>query len=332
MKSEDLEDAGALKIVCRGCGAKFDVSEFEPFSSFDCPQCGTPLRVPKLFGKYQIEKLFGQGGMSAVYRAIDPEFSRYVAIKIMAEKAADEPALVRRFLAQARMVAQVDHPGIVPIYDSGVVGNQPFLVMKFMDSGTMESRIKQRNPAEIPSLLGMLAVVTGGLQAAMRLGIIHHDIKPGNILISSDGSAGLSDFDLAEAPAFLLDDSSRDWISPAYVSPERLLTGEEDCRGDIFSMGVTAYEAVTGQIPYATDGDAEKLLERRRHPVHLPVTDLNPALSREFSDLLDEMMAFRPEERPDYREIIAGFQQESRRLAAGGKGSPLKRFFGFGRS
>ncbi|MBO5689830.1 MAG: serine/threonine protein kinase [Lentisphaeria bacterium] len=322
-----MEQPERIKIICRNCEAKFDVTDFEPFSTFICPECGTKLRVPRQFGPYQLDKICGRGGMSNIFRAIDPEFSRYVAVKILrAEVAADE-SLRRHFLAQAQLIAKIDHPGVVPIYDSGVFQEQTYLVMKYMDGGSFEHLMNHGQLPELPVLLNALASVAGGLQALLRTGIIHHDVKPGNIMFNrEDGNAGLVDFDLAESP--LMDgvmSGSEDWASPAYVSPEWLETGKEDFRGDIFSFGVTAYELITGQIPYLTDGDALVLLERRRHPIYLQASDLNPAISSEFSAFLDAIMAYRPADRPEYPEIIRAFQKESLRLSA--KPGALKRIF-----
>lgn len=322
-----MEQPERIKIICRNCEAKFDVTDFEPFSTFICPECGTKLRVPRQFGPYQLDKICGRGGMSNIFRAIDPEFSRYVAVKILrAEVAADE-SLRRHFLAQAQLIAKIDHPGVVPIYDSGVFQEQTYLVMKYMDGGSFEHLMNHGQLPELPVLLNALASVAGGLQALLRTGIIHHDVKPGNIMFNrEDGNAGLVDFDLAESP--LMDgvmSGSEDWASPAYVSPEWLETGKEDFRGDIFSFGVTAYELITGQIPYLTDGDALVLLERRRHPIYLQASDLNPAISSEFSAFLDAIMAYRPADRPEYPEIIRAFQKESLRLSA--KPGTLKRIF-----
>ena len=307
-----------LKIICRNCRAKYDVTSFEPFSQFACPACGTVLKVPRRFGRYLLEKICGKGGMAAVYRAIDPEYSRHVAVKIMSKEAAAEENLVRQFIDQAHLVSRIDHPGIIPIYESGVIDSQPYLVMKYMDGGSFELRQKEKRLPELPTLLTNIAVVAGGLQAALQAKIVHHDIKPGNILSGTDGSVGLGDFDLAELHNNELQ-PPREWASPAYVSPEWLASGEEDFRGDIFSLGVTAYELLTGQIPYTTDGDAEVLLEKRRHPIHLPAADFNPSLSAEFSAFLERMMAFRAEDRPPYAEIIRMFLQEGRRIADSGR-------------
>ena len=317
-----------LKIICRNCNAKFDVTEFEPFSTFICPGCGSKLRVPKKFGAFLLERVCGIGGMSTVYRAIDPAMSRRVAIKVMAPDAAADEALRSHFLLQAQLIAKIDHPGVIPVYSSGVEQDQPYLVMKYMDSGSFEQLMRDGQLPEPPELLNLLAIVAGGLQAMLRTGIIHHDLKPGNIMYNSDGSVGLCDFDLAESP--LLNGAmcgSGEWASPAYVSPEWLESGSDDFRGDIFGFGVTTYELLTGQIPYQTDGDAGVLLDRRRHPMHLSVHELQPAISRKFSDFLNAMMAFRAADRPEYPEIIREFQEESKRLSA--RPGKFQRLVGF---
>ena len=126
-----------VKVFCRGCHAKLDVSDLEPFSFFPCPDCGTRLRVPKRFDRYLLEKICGYGGMSKVYRAIEPELARRVAVKILNPGSeADDGGT--RFLAEARLVARVNHPGIIPIYNCGVFEAQPFLVMRYMESGSLE--------------------------------------------------------------------------------------------------------------------------------------------------------------------------------------------------
>ena len=245
-----MEQPDSLKIICRNCRAKYDVTSFEPFTQFACPGCGTLLKVPLRFGKYQLEKICGKGGMASVYRAIDPEFSRHVAVKIMSPEAAKEEDLVRHFIDQAQLVSRIDHPGIIPIYESGILDDQPYLVMKYMDGGSFEVRQKEKRLPELPTLLTNIAVVAGGLQAALQAKIIHHDIKPGNILTDLEGGVGLGDFDLAECPVHNRElQPPREWASPAYVSPEWLESGEEDFRGDIFSLGVTAYELLTDRSP-----------------------------------------------------------------------------------
>ncbi len=324
-----IEEA-PIKLFCRSCAQKVDVSELKPFSLIPCPNCGTTLRVPKRFDRYLLEKLCGIGGMSKVYRAIDPDLARRVAVKILNSEFTAEYHGCEQFIYEAKLVARISHPGVIPIYDCGVYDEQPFLVMRYMERGSLEAMLKSQTMPDVSVVCAWLTTITEGLAAALKLDIIHHDIKPGNILIADTGEAGLGDFDLADVrdsvESFL---TATGWASPAYVSPERLTDGHEDFQGDIFSLGVTAYELVTGQLPFDTQGETEDLVKRRRHPFYTEAHLLNPAISPRFSDLLNRMMSFDPAKRPLYPEIIDIFSRES-------KGTRetmltrLKRFFRLG--
>ncbi len=300
-----------LKVFCRKCHAKLDVSELEPFAYFPCPGCGTRLRVPKRFDRYLLEKICGYGGMSKVYRAIEPELARRVAVKILnPESEANDGG--KRFLAEARLVARVNHPGIIPIYNCGIYEEQPFLVMRYMEAGSLEQRLKDGTLPDIRQIAAWLRNIVEGLDFALRQEkIVHHDVKPGNILISAENEAKLGDFDLAdvrdEGDSLTLCDG---WGSPAYVSPERLLYGGEDYRGDIFSMGVTIYELMSGGVaPFGITGEPQELLDRRSEGVVRTLAELNPGVTPEFSALTGRMMSYAPEDRPTYAEVIAGLKQ-----------------------
>lgn len=301
-----------VKVFCRGCHAKLDVSDLEPFSFFPCPDCGTRLRVPKRFDRYLLEKICGYGGMSKVYRAIEPELARRVAVKILNPGSeADDGGT--RFLAEARLVARVNHPGIIPIYNCGVFEAQPFLVMRYMESGSLEQWQKEGSLPEVRQIAVWLRNIVEGLDFALRREkIVHHDVKPGNILISAENEAKLGDFDLAdvrdEGDSLTLCDG---WGSPAYVSPERLLYGGEDFRGDIFSMGVTIYELMGGVLPFGVNGEPEELLDRRSAGVARTLAELNPEVTPELSALVGRMMSYAPEDRPDYAEVIAELKRFS---------------------
>ncbi len=303
-----------LKINCRNCHCRLDVSDFEPFTLVECPGCGTHLRVPKPFGRYQLEKVCGTGGTSVIYRAIDPVLARRVAVKIVSEEDADAD-FAERFRAEARLVGKLNHPGIVPIYDCGALGKQFYLVMQFMEKGDLERMMKAGSLPSLPRLLNQLLTVTGALDYAIREGVVHHDIKPSNILISASDDAKLGDFDLADLrKAGDLDTPCAEWGSPGYMSPERIYSGGEDGRGDVFSLGVTIYELLSGRTPFGISGAQEELYRRRQAGSFPPLNELNAAVSREFAGLVGAMLAFKPEDRPDCRRIADGLQAEINRL------------------
>ncbi len=299
-----------LKVHCRKCKTKLDVSELEPFSLFQCPSCGVPLRVPRRFDRFLLEKICGIGGISKVYRAMDPENHRRVAVKII-EPEFSEDGLFERLREEARLVSQIDSPGIVPVYGAGIFENQPFLVMRFMENGNLEIRLK-RGKLPPRQVLGWMLTVAKGLAASLSQMIVHHDVKPGNILLDAEEQAYLGDFDFAEIQLSRNHEQPcTGWASPGYVSPERLVDGRENYRGDVFSFGVSCYELLTGVAPFGhRTEEADKLLERRRNPNYIPLCELQPEVSARFSALIDRMMCFDPKERPDYEEIIGGIMEE----------------------
>ncbi len=295
-----------VKVFCRHCHAKLDVTDLEPFSHVPCPECGTRLRVPKRFDRYLLEKICGIGGMSKVYRALEPELARRVAVKILNEECCKDHNVEKHFLEEARQVAQLNHPGVIPIYNCGVIEEQAFLAMRYMENGSVEDLLHQEGMIPVPMVASWICNIAMGLEYALReKNIVHHDIKPGNILLTAEAEAKLGDFDLADVretgDALTQCDG---WASPGYVSPERLLYGGEDFRGDIFSLGVTLYEMLTKKMPFGVRGTPEELLERRSNPRFPTVQSLNPMVSESLSQLVERMLAYQPDDRPQYPEVI----------------------------
>lgn len=304
------EEGKTIKVFCRGCGAKLDMTGLEPFSRVACPECGTVLRVPLPFDRYLLEKLCGQGGMSRVYRAIEPQLARRVAVKILNSRDEDVQAEVAHFLEEAKVVSRLVHPGIIPVYNCGVCEGEAFMSMRFMENGSLEQHLKAGTLPPRKVLFGQLATVAEGLAYAWGHGVTHHDVKPGNILLTREGEAKLGDFDLADTSAKEGFRTVRGgFASPAYVSPERLFFGAEDHRGDIFSLGTTIYELLTGNAPFGTSGEPEELLDRRNKREYPRLTGFG--ISPAFSDLVDRMLAYSPEERPGYPEVIRMLRAEA---------------------
>ncbi len=301
-----MAEVQPIKVFCRKCHAKLDVTDLEPFSQVACPDCGTLLRVPLRFERYLLEKVCGIGGMSRVYRAIEPDLARRVAVKIENSDFAEADG-GRCFLEEAKLVAKINHPGVIPIYNCGVYDGQPFLAMRYMERGSLEQRLRAgMMPEDVSVTLGWIAVVAEGLEFALRERIVHHDVKPGNILMTASDEPKLGDFDLADVrdtgDSLTLCDG---WGSPGYVSPERLLYGGEDFHGDVFSLGVTIYELLTGKMPFGVRGTPEELLERRREGLYPRLSELEPRCPAEVSALVDRMLSYVQEQRPEYPEIIA---------------------------
>ena len=290
-----------LKISCRQCKAKLDMSELEPFSIVDCPVCGARLRVPKRFDRYLLEKVCGHGSCTTVYRALELQTARRVAVKVLDSSAADSDELGRRFLAESELVARLEHPGILPIYKCGVCENSPYLVMPYMERGDLDGMRKRGELPPTGELLAVVAMAAEALYYANRTAkVVHHDVKPSNILISEGGEARLGDFDLADVRESGDRSPCVGWGSPAYISPERLYAGGEDVRGDIFSLGATLYELLTGEAPFGLAGEPQELYERRRDMAFPALSTLRPELPKGLSDLVTSMLDFEPDRRPSH--------------------------------
>ena len=298
---------GALKVSCHSCRQKIDVSDLEPFSHFACPACGADMIVPKWFGNYLLEELSGQGGMANVYRALDLILDREVGLKVLRDEILTMEHSGNLFLHEARIAAALNHYAIIPIYSCGEFERQPFFVMQYMGNGSLEHLLQLNRAISVAQAVRWIIDVAEGLDNARRHGIIHHDVKPGNILLDSDGNAKIGDFGIAHAifdhRSNQLLEVTSSWGSPHYVSPEKIAEGEEDFQGDIFSMGVTFYELLTGSTPFDSS-EQEEMLRMRRERVFLPVHELRPEVPILISTLVNRMLAFDPLERPGYREVI----------------------------
>ena len=300
-----MNDSTALKISCRQCKTRLDVGDLEPFSVVECPVCGTRLRIPKRFDRYLLEKVCGTGSSTTVYRALDPQLSRRVAVKVLDSSGDDAGELGRRFLAEAKLVSRLNHPGILPVYNCGVCDGDTYLVMRYMELGDLGAMMKRGELPPTSELLGIVSAVAEALLYANRTAkVVHHDVKPSNILLGKGGEARLGDFDLADIREDEDQSPCVGWGSPAYVSPERLYSGGEDVRGDVFSLGATLYELLTGRAPFGVEGEPEELYERRRAMAQPELYTLRPDLPESLSDLVFHMLEFEPECRPAYPEII----------------------------
>ena len=295
--------AEPVKIFCRNCHAKLDVSDCPPFEFVECPECGTHIRVPKRFDRYLLEKVCGKGGDSIVYRAIEPELARRVAVKIQLEP--DNGEAAQRFINAARICGKLNHPGVIPVYNCGTCDGLAFMVMRYMECGDLERMLKHGTlPSGYVPRLSWIAGIVPALIEAKGNNIVHHDVKPGNIMVTAENDAKLGDWDLADVrePGDMRSANS-EWVSPIYASPERIYCGGEDYKGDIFSLGVTLYELLSGNAPFGLHGSAEEIYERRRSMSFDPLSQVQPGLPPALSLLVTGMLEFEPANRPEYEEV-----------------------------
>ena len=248
-----------------------------------------PLVVGETFERYTIEERIGLGGLGEVYRALDTRLLRHVAIKIIRrDRTSDWEAAAARFLREARVAASLHHPNTVAIHDLGEVRGTLFLVMELVRGTTLRSFISDPSiPLEVK--LDWLAGVARGLAAAHEAGIVHRDVKPGNIMITSEGVPKVLDFGLAKP----LGDENEDFTTkvgqllgtPRYMAPEQREGLEADARSDQYSYGVTAYELLAMVHPEARAG--------RRQPLRVAAPAVDPTVAAS----IDRMMSIDPAKR-----------------------------------
>lgn len=297
-------DARPVRIFCHQCQQKLDVTEFQPFSHITCPVCGAELIIPQWFDSYLLEEPCGIGGMATVYRALDVALDREIAVKILTPGENAASVQIDAFLNEARTAATINHSAVIPIYTCGIHEQQAYIVMQFMAGGSLETKLRLANGTPLPAetVLQWLRDAAEGLEYAARHGIVHHDVKPGNIMLDADGNAKIGDFGIAR-DLHAAAGRRELWGSPLYISPEKISTGTEDSSGDIYSLGASFYHLLTGVPPFQSENQEELLWERvRRDPV--PPLQLRGDLPPTASTLLMQMMHRQPEMRPTYDEII----------------------------
>ena len=260
---------------------------------------GSPL------GDYELLEKIGRGGTGEVWRARDPLQDRNVAIKVLDPRILGDSIARQRFLREARAVFAVDHPNVVKMYwveESPV----PHLVMEYVDGPSLRSHLSRRGALDLPTVLRIGSHVARGLAASHERGVIHRDIKPGNIVLNmATGQAKLTDFGLAR-----IEGDSRLTFNgyvagtPAYMSPEQAMGEEVDFRSDLFSLGSVLYTMATGQSPF-DDEKTFEALDRVCTTEPVSPQTINPGISRGLADLIRRLHAKRPEDRPRSARDVA---------------------------
>lgn len=223
-------------------------------------------------GPYRIVEQLGQGGMATVYKAYHAALDRYVALKVLHPAFNEDKSFELRFQREARVVAKLEHPNIVPIYDYAEHEHRPYLVMKFIEGETLKARL-QRGPLLSEEIQQVVDSVGAALSYAHRQGILHRDIKPSNVLIAVDGAMYLADFGLARIAQAGESTLSTDSImgTPQYISPEQAMGKKELDNGtDIYSFAVMLYEMVVGQVPFNADTPFSIIHDHIYTPLPMP--------------------------------------------------------------
>ncbi len=253
--------------------------------------------IGRQLGPYKLEEQLGRGGMATVYRAFQTTVKRYVAVKVMSPDIARDPGFVERFAREAELIASLQHPHILPVIDYGEADGTHYLVMRYIEGGSLDDRMR-RQPLTLPESARLLDQISAALDYAHKRGVIHRDFKPNNVLLDGEENTYLTDFGIAR----LMDSSSHLTVTgtimgtPAYMSPEQGTGRTVDARADLYSLGVVVYEMVTGRLPFSADTPASLIFQHAFQPPTPPQT-FKPDIMPGVVAVIDRALAKNPDDR-----------------------------------
>ncbi|MDR1145272.1 MAG: serine/threonine protein kinase [Verrucomicrobiales bacterium] len=301
--------------VCPQCNQLIDITGLAPGASIACPACNHEFSITPTFDHYRLETLLGEGGMGTVYRATDLNLDREVAVKVLKPAISSDRKFIANFLREVEITASLNHPNIVSVFSFGEFNGQYYLVMEYLGSRTLDDDIEEQVQLSEADLLDIGIGVASGLNFALQHGgLIHRDIKPGNIMLTADRTPKVLDFGLALTPE-TAGRPGEIWGTPYYVSPERLEQQPEDFRSDMYSLGVSLYHALCGHPPFDAK-TADLVAAKHLNDKPLSIKTYAPYVSEFTTYAIMKAMARQPAERyASYDEMIGQFEDAKRRLA-----------------
>jgi serine/threonine protein kinase len=257
------------------------------------------LQPGQMLGPYQIISQIGEGGMATVYKAYQPSMDRNVAIKVLPGQLAESAEFTQRFQQEARIIAKLEHPHILPVFDYGESGGVTYLVMRYLDAGTLRDKMENGRPLPLGEIDRLFTQLADALSYAHSYGIIHRDLKPSNALIDSQGNLFLTDFGIAkllESASPRLTQTDAIMGTPAYISPEQAQATKVNQRSDIYSLGIILYEMVTGRVPFVAETPLAVILKHVSDPLPLP-SSLKPDIPEAIEKVVLKALAKDPSDR-----------------------------------
>ena len=222
-------------------------------------------------GRYRVERVLGDGAMAKVLLAHDAELGREVAVKLLDEGLAADPSFRARFAREARVAAGLSHPNVVTVFDVGEVDGRPFIVMELVPGHTLEERLRRDGTLPADDVLAIARQVCAGLEHAHANGLVHRDLKPGNLIERDDGTIKIADFGIARAvEGTELTEAGTVVGTAAYLAPEQAEAGTVTPATDLFALGVVLYELLTGRQPWKVESLAQLAGRRELTPPELP--------------------------------------------------------------
>ena len=295
-----------MKIYCAKCNHVFSAEVPADGDSVPCPKCGAPVKFPEnklgpgtVIGDFVIERALSKGGMGEVFLAKQISLDRPVALKVLQDKFLDDKEYVDSLFREARAAGKISHPNIVQAYAVGEEDGIFYFAMEFIRGETLKQILKREKKLEFTMAARIIREIAGALDAAWReQKLVHQDIKPDNIMLDGNGFAKLADLGLARVASTDQDEEVGDEVmgTPQYISPEQLTGIPTDVRSDIYSLGATFYQFVTGRFPYVAD-TAEEIAKMHVAGNLTPPKEINPEIPDELNDIIMKMMARYPEDR-----------------------------------
>ncbi|MEK7312827.1 MAG: serine/threonine-protein kinase, partial [Chloroflexota bacterium] len=251
----------------------------------------------KQLGPYRVVAPLGEGGMAAVYKAYHANMDRYVAVKILPQHFAKDPQFVGRFKQEAQVLAKLQHPHILPVFDFGESEGYTYIAMPFVETGTLTDLL-QGKPLPLPQIRSLISQVGDALDYAHTRGLVHRDVKPSNVLIDERGNCLLTDFGIAKIVEATSKFTGTGGIvgTPAYMSPEQGRGDKVDSRSDIYALGVVLYEMATGRVPFDAETPIAIVFKHIQDPLPMPSL-LNPALPDAVERVILKALAKSPADR-----------------------------------
>jgi serine/threonine protein kinase len=284
-------------VECGSCHVKnFIPGELPPMETVPCSRCGHPVMAPVNLRQFELRSVIASGGMGTVYRAFDSNLHREVAVKILKPEMAADPEIMGSFFREARAGAALNHTNIIHIYTFDVSEGQIYLVMELADRGSLDSRIEKGGFVPESDVLDVGTKISSALDKALQHGLLHRDIKPGNILFNSEGEPKLVDFGLARGTETGVGEENSVWGTPYYVAPEKIKREAETFLSDMYSLGGTLYHALTGHVPFEAP-TVEELVQAHVYTPLTPPIEVRNDISQETSDAIVQAMAKEPRDR-----------------------------------
>ncbi|MDD5351491.1 MAG: serine/threonine-protein kinase, partial [Chthoniobacteraceae bacterium] len=313
-------EAAPLLHTCPSCGTVLDVSDVELFTQVHCPSCGLLQRVRSRFDHFELIEEIASGGMGTVYRAMDVNLNRVVALKLLRKEYSEDADYIVKLGTEAKLTASVTHPFVVKVFSFGCDQSVYYIAMELVDKGSLDDLMALQGKVAEAQVLEIGLQVAQGLRAAYRVGLIHRDVKPGNILFADAHTAKIVDFGLALPLEQAKEGETEIWGTPYYVAPEKLNHEPEDFRSDIYSLGGTLFHALAGRPPFEAENASLVALKHLKSQV-VSLQAFAPDVSSPTAYVINRMQARKPEDRyASYDELIEHLEYaRSELLGSAGK-------------